>query len=64
MKAFSFSSQKHRGFWFRIFGYGINCINREKYPPLFSVRNGYRKEIRIGRYGFHLLKASDMRAEK
>lgn len=64
MRAFISSRQRHRGFWFRIFGYGINCINREIYPPLFSTRSSSRKEMRIGSYGFHLLRASDMRATK
>lgn len=64
MKAFSHSSDKHRGFWFRIYGYGLSIINRERYPAPFSVRYGYVKEIRIGRYGIKLLGRSDMRGAK
>lgn len=61
MKAFMMSTDKHRGFWFRIYGYGISCINREIYKPLFSVRNGFVKEYRVGKYGVKFLKRSDMR---
>lgn len=44
------------GLWFRLFGYGINIIDRSKQPPLFSVRNGYRKEYKFGKYGIQILK--------
>ena len=26
------------GCWFRIYGYGLNLLNRKKYPPVFSSR--------------------------
>jgi len=39
------------GFWFKIFGYGIGVLNRDKQKPLFSVRYGYTKEYRIGKWG-------------
>lgn len=42
-------------FWLRIFGYGICANDRSLYTP-FSVRNGYVKELRLGKYGFKLLK--------
>ncbi|MDV5356516.1 hypothetical protein QM201_16705 [Enterobacter asburiae] len=38
------------GFWFRIFGYGLSVRNRYKFPAPFSVRNGYVKELRVGKY--------------
>ena len=37
-------------FWIRIFGVGFAVIDRKKQPPPFSVRNGYSKELRIGKY--------------
>ena len=40
----------------RVCGYGFMLINRKCYPPLFSVRNGYTKEHRVGRWGFQFLK--------
>lgn len=54
MKAFTFFySNSH--FWIRIFWKGFYIVDREKNPPLFSVRNEYRKEYRIGKYGFGFL---------
>lgn len=44
-----------RGFWFRIFGYGLSVNDRSQYTP-FSVRNGYQRELRVGRFGIKLLK--------
>lgn len=55
MKLFCYCVHKN-GFWFRLFGYGLSMINRYKQPPLFSVRNEYRKEYKIGKYGIQLLK--------
>lgn len=43
-------------FWFRVFGYGLNFINRTMHAPPFSVRNNYRKELHIGTWGIQLLK--------
>lgn len=43
------------GFWFRIFGYGLSVRNRHKFPAPFSVRNGYAKELRVGKYGIKML---------
>ncbi|MCW1826494.1 hypothetical protein OLZ31_06470 [Enterobacter asburiae] len=43
------------GFWFRIFGYGLSVRNRDKFPSSFSVRNGYVKELRVGKYGIKIL---------
>ncbi len=43
------------GFWFRAFGYGLAVNDRSQYTP-FSVRNGYQRELRIGRYGIKFLK--------
>lgn len=43
-------------FWFRIFGYGLSIINRNKQPAPFSVRIGHTKEWRIGKWGIKILK--------
>jgi len=51
---------KH-GFWFRIFGYGLSFQNREKYPALFSERNGYVKVLRIGRWSIRVLTRKGLR---
>lgn len=50
-----FSFCKYRGgFWLRVFGYGLAVNDRSQYAP-FSVRNGYQRELRIGRYGIKFL---------
>jgi len=64
MKLFMMCKPDNRGFWFRIFGYGVSVINREIYQPLFSVRNGFVKEYRVGRWGIKILKPSDMRGNR
>lgn len=43
-------------FWFRVFGYGVHLVDRSKHKPLFSIRNGYTKEYKIGKYGFKFLR--------
>jgi len=43
------------GFWFRVFGIGLSVINREIYPAPFSVRHGFRKELRVGKFGVKYL---------
>lgn len=42
--------------WFRVFGKGILIIDRSIRPPLFSVRTGRKKELRIGKYGIQLIR--------
>jgi hypothetical protein len=37
-----------RGFWFRIFGYGLHIKLRKGHVPLFSERYGYRIAHYIG----------------
>lgn len=32
--------------WFKLFGKGLSITDQ----PLFSIRNGYRKHIKIGKY--------------
>lgn len=32
--------------WFKLFGKGLSVTDQ----PLFSIRNGYRKHIKIGKY--------------
>ena len=44
------------GFWIRIMGRGISIVDKHKHPPLFSERHGYRKVLRIGRWGIEFLK--------
>ncbi len=36
------------GFHVRVCGYGVNVINREMYPPLYSRRQ--KKVIKVGAY--------------
>lgn len=43
-------------FWLRIFGYGFCANDRSSYTP-FSVRSGCVKELRIGKWGFKLLRS-------
>lgn len=46
---------KHEGgLWFRLFGYGLNVINRDMYPPLPSRRK--RKVIQLGVFDVFALK--------
>ena len=43
-KSYLFSIQYHKdGGWFRIFKFGISWTK----TPLFSVRNGYKKSLKI-----------------
>ena len=42
-------------FWMRVVGVGFLVVDRSNQKPLFSVRNGYTKEYRIGKYGFQWL---------
>lgn len=55
MRIFNYHKDEY-GFWFRLFGYGITVNDRSKYPAPFSIRYGYRKELRIGKYGIQILK--------
>jgi len=36
--------------WMRILGHGISIYNTRKHPPAFSVRYGYKKILRLGRW--------------
>ncbi|AIX48867.1 hypothetical protein PSNIH1_00620 [Pantoea sp. PSNIH1] len=60
MKAIAWSKSR-RSFWFRLFGYGLNVIDRSVFPPLYSTRKGLRKEIRIGKFGVHILSRSQIK---
>lgn len=43
-------------FWLRFKGgRGLSVIDRHKHAPLFSVRNGYTKEWRWGRWAINLI---------
>jgi len=44
-----------RGMWMRLFGYGISVEDNEMYPPLYSVRNGYKKSWLVGGWRILLL---------
>lgn len=45
------------GYWrIRILNRMVLVFNRTIYPPPFSVRNGYVKEYRLGKYGVQFLK--------
>ena len=51
-KSYLFSVQTHKyGGWFRIFGYGIGWTKQ----PLFSIRNGYKKSLKIKNLYFTFL---------
>ncbi|MDY0929102.1 hypothetical protein SOM41_22380 [Enterobacter sp. CFBP8995] len=60
MKIIAWQLKPKRSFWFRIFGYGLNIINRDLYPAPFSIRYGHRKEMRLGRWGMHVLRRSQI----
>lgn len=49
------------GFWLRIgtHGRGFAVSDKVKHPPLFSERYGYRKVLRIGKWGFEILKPAN-----
>lgn len=46
------------GLWFRVFGRGLSISDKVKNPPLFSERYGYKKVIRIGKWGIKFLRRS------
>lgn len=46
----------HGGFWLRVFGLTICVNNHEINLPPFSVRNGYHKEYRVGKWGIKFFK--------
>lgn len=52
------------GFWFRIKGYGLSCSDTNEFLPLFSERNGYRKNITIFGYRFNLLTPNMFKEKK
>lgn len=57
MKLYMLEYMKYDGeFWIRFFGYGFRIIDKNKNPPLFSERNGYRKVYRLGKFGLEFLK--------
>lgn len=37
--------------WFRLFGKGLSMTDQ----PLFSIRNGYRKTLKIGKYHIYTI---------
>lgn len=37
--------------WFRIFGKGLSITDK----PLFSIRNGYKKTLKIGNYHIYTI---------
>lgn len=43
-----------RGFWFRIFDWGLSV---NQHPLLFSHRNGHKKYIKIGKWKIEGLKS-------
>ncbi len=43
MSRFTFLCLRGRGFWFRVFGYGLHINLAKHHLPLFSERYGYRK---------------------
>lgn len=53
MSKFITGLKHNSGFWFRVRGYGLCVINRDKQPTLFSKRG---KELRTGKWGISILK--------
>lgn len=47
-----------RGFWFRVFGYGLHVKLRAGHVPLFSERYGYVSVAYIGPLRFMALRPS------
>lgn len=47
---FAFSLSKGTG-WVRFFGRGVSVTTQ----PLFSVRNGFKKSLKLGKFYFELL---------
>jgi len=43
------------GFWFRVFGFGLGILDRQKHQPLFSERHGYRRFLYIGSWKIQFL---------
>jgi hypothetical protein len=37
--------------WFKLFGKGLSMTDQ----PLFSIRNGYRKTLKFGRYHLYVI---------
>ena len=37
--------------WFKLFGKGLSMTDK----PLFSIRNGYRKTLKIGKYHIYTI---------
>lgn len=37
--------------WFKLFGKGLSMTDQ----PLFSIRNGYRKTLKIGKYHIYFI---------
>lgn len=42
-------------FWFRIFGYGIHCIDRSMYEPGLGERLGFWKVLKIRKWSIRWL---------
>jgi hypothetical protein len=38
------------GWWFRVFGYGLQCMIAAEHPLLFSERYGYKKFLYVGKW--------------
>jgi len=41
--------------WIRFLGRGVAIKDKIKHPPLFSERYGYKKVLRVGKWGVELL---------
>ena len=37
--------------WFKLFGKGLSMTDQ----PLFSIRNGYKKTLKIGKYHIYII---------
>lgn len=48
----------NRGFWVRVFGYGLHVKLRKGHQPLFSERMGIRKPLYVGPFRLEWLTKS------
>lgn len=50
MRIFCYSTFTPGRFWFRLFGIGLVIADSTKHKMLFSMRNGLKKYLNIGKY--------------
>lgn len=50
LQPYFFFNKTDTNLCFRIFGYGLNFIDRDKQPALYSVRSGSKKQWKVFKY--------------